>query len=461
MFRPLIICSIMALATRLPAQLAPTGMIRTESQSGQFIVFGTAPGMPARRPVFGAPNSALTRMGEGVWLRSFNRVARPEISLEPALLATSCDRIRNALLIELGYSRPAQTTFQKKKPDAGLIFLTVFPARNQPVTISAIPGKAGWNYRVDLPGEIAPSQLISIVVNALLLNLVNQPEGGGSFEIPRWFTDGLAAHLQASSLADLALQPDAGVPVRFDPTAGPRTRLKQKAPLTFEDLSWPESLPKERAELFEDSAQIFLSELMRLPDGRSHLRQMLARLPDFRNWQYGFLDAFQPQFSTLRDVEKWWAITQVSYSGYDPARAMTLEESHRQLENALRVPVEYQTRQVVQPKRLELPLQEIIEKWDYPRQKTVLQKNLLQLRALLIRASREFIPLVADYINTLDNYTAQREQSVSTVPPKGKAPPTAAEASALAIRRLNQLDQKLFSLAPQTASAAMTSPLAR
>ncbi|MBC8001780.1 MAG: hypothetical protein H7X97_04250 [Opitutaceae bacterium] len=447
---------MMALPTGLPAQPAQSGMIRTESRSGQFIVFESAAGGSARRPALGTPNVPLTQALAGAWLRTYNPVAKSRFSLSPALLATSCDRIRNALLIELGYMRAGQSAFLKKKPDAGLIFLTVSPTRNQPVAITPIPGKTGWDYRVDLPGEITSGELISTIVKALLLNLVSQPDGGKSFEIPRWFTDGLAAHLQASALADLALQPDIRVQVRYEPTAGPQARLRQKVPLTFDDLSWPESLPTERAELFQDSAQIFLHELMRLPNGRSQIRQMLARLPDFRNWQYCFLAAFKPQFSTLRDVEKWWAITQVTYSGYDPSKAMTADESRRQLENALRVPVEYQTTQVVQSKRLEMPLQEIIEKWDYPRQKTILEKNLVQLRGLRIRVAPEFVPLVADYIKTIESYTAQREQSSAMVPPKGKTPMTAAEAGALAIRKLGQLDQRLFSLTTQTVSAATT-----
>ena len=455
MFRRLIIWPIVALATSLSAQVSPSVVIRTESQSGQFVVFGNAGGTSARRSGLGSPNVPLTQALEGAWLRTYYPVAKSEFVLNPALLATSCDRIRNSLLTELGYVRPGQTSLPKKKPDAGLIFLNVFPTRNQPVAISPIPGKAGWNYRVDLPSEITSPQLISTIVKALLLSLVSQPDGGRSFEIPRWFTDGLAAHLQASTLADLSLQTDMRVQVRFDPTAGPRERLKQKLPLTFEDLSWPESLPKERAELFQDHAQIFLHELLRLPNGQNQIRQMLARLPDYRNWQYCFLAAFQPQFSTLRDVEKWWAITQVTYSGYDPAKAMSVEESRRQLENALRVPVEYQTAQVAQSKRLEMPLQEIIEKWDYPRQKIILEKNLLQLRGLLIRVAPAVVPLVADYIKTIESYAAQREQS-TMVPPKGKAPLTAAEARNMAIRRLNQLDQKLFSMAPQTVSAAGT-----
>ena len=431
-------------------------MTRTESLSGQFIVFGKGELPSARRPALGNPNSTLTRVGDGAWLRSYDFVTKPKLSLDPAILATSCDRIRNTLLVELGYLRPGQTPLLRKSPDAGLIFLTVFPSKNHPVTISATPGKTSWDYRVELPNEMAPAQLISTVVNAVLLNLVNQSGGGQSFEIPRWFTDGLAAHVQASALADIALQPDTRVQVTFDPTAGPRARLKQKLPLTFEDLSWPESMPKERAELFQDSAQVFLAELMRLPQGQSHIRQMLTRLPHFRNWQYCFLDAFRSQFSTLREVEKWWAVTQVSFSGYDAARAMSFEESRRQLEKALRIPVEYQTGQVVQPKRLELPIQEIIEKWDFLRQKIVLQKNLLQLRSLLMRASREFVPLAADYINAIDSYILQREQSATVVPPKGKPSITAGAASALAIRRLNQLDQKLFSLATQTASTSAT-----
>jgi len=39
-----------------------------------------------------------------------------------------------------------------------------------------------------------------------------------------------------------------------------------------------------------------LDELLRLENGRACLREMLAQLPAFYNWQFAFLKGFSPGF---------------------------------------------------------------------------------------------------------------------------------------------------------------------
>jgi len=52
-----------------------------------------------------------------------------------------------------------------------------------------------------------------------------------------------------------------------------------------------------------------------LENGRACLREMLAQLPAFYNWQFAFLKGFQPWFQRPLDVEKWWALTVVRLPG--------------------------------------------------------------------------------------------------------------------------------------------------
>ena len=54
----------------------------------------------------------------------------------------------------------------------------------------------------------------------------------------------------------------------------PRRNLRGRPPLTFEDLSWPpaQAVAGDAGDLYRGSAQLFVGELLRLPDGRACLR---------------------------------------------------------------------------------------------------------------------------------------------------------------------------------------------
>ena len=88
--------------------------------------------------------------------------------------------------------------------------------------------------------------------------------------------------------------------------------------MTFEELSWPTAANSTGAagEFYGDSAQLFVDELLSLPDGRACLRAMVAELPRY-NWQFAFLHAFGAYFQRPLDVEKWWALQVVQFTGHD------------------------------------------------------------------------------------------------------------------------------------------------
>jgi hypothetical protein len=75
-------------------------------------------------------------------------------------------------------------------------------------------------------------------------------------------------------------------------------------------LSWPaaEQLVGERGELYRSSAQLFVHQLLNLPEGAACMRTMLEQLPLYYNWQFAFLHAFHELFPQPVDVEKWWSL---------------------------------------------------------------------------------------------------------------------------------------------------------
>ena len=73
--------------------------------------------------------------------------------------------------------------------------------------------------------------------------------------------------------------------------------------------------------------ELLVGELLRLPDGRSCLQTMLARLPQHRNWQFAFLEAFHTHFERPLDVEKWWALSLTQANGRFAGQAWSLAES--------------------------------------------------------------------------------------------------------------------------------------
>ena len=76
----------------------------------------------------------------------------------------------------------------------------------------------------------------------------------------------------------------------FDPLASARQTLLDLPVLTFDQLSWPAAaqLAGEDGGAYFASAQLFLDELLALPDGPAKMRSLLAALPAHLNWQTAF-----------------------------------------------------------------------------------------------------------------------------------------------------------------------------
>jgi len=407
-------------ATQLPANL-----VSARSQSGQFVVYaGSTPGSipPVLEP---AKNQGFIR-------------------LEATLVAVSCERIKQLLTREL--DDPA--------PWRGTIYLVLYPARgaSDPITITTERFKDESHYRVDMPDVVERIRYVRAVVQVLLIEMANRAGWAQAAEVPAWLSEGFTQLLLAANEVEIIL------PAPSESTSGlnlstmtvrsrkesledqVRKKLRGRAPLTFEDLSWPteEQRSGEAGEVYSGSAHLFVGELLRLPEGRAALRGMLTRLPQHYNWQFAFLKAFSPRFERPLDVEKWWALSRAQILGREPATAWSLEESWRKLDQALRAAVLVRAATNDSPLRADVPLQTVLREWEPQRQILAFDHVLRQLELLRPRLAPELAGLVEDYSQAIKAYTQQQGRGGAVLPASRKA--SQQRAIEAAIQQLDALD---------------------
>jgi hypothetical protein len=313
----------------------------------------------------------------------------------------------------------------------------------------------GWQYRLEVPRQIEKLKLVRGVIQVLLMEIANRNAGLRSAEIPLWLSEGLSQHLLNSTEADLVLSGPqwtvnrvnvnwlARQAIRRDPLKDARERLRTHAALSFTRLGdpLPEQLPEETWKTYQASAQLFFSQLLPLNGGRAALVQMLYLLPHHLNWQTAFLAAFRKQFSRLLDVEKWWAVVLVHFTGQDPMNAWSKEIAVQKLDDALRPPVLVSGNRRDLPRRARMSLQQIIDEWDYLRQRILLKQAAAQLLLMRMKTPPEMVALVDEYRNTIESYLAKRDQAGVARSLHG-LPATRADGLVRdVVRKLNDLDQ--------------------
>ena len=122
--------------------------IATRSFSGQFIIAGTAGSRRAALPVI-ATNANFVR-------------------LEPALLAVSAERFKEALAHALN---PELGGLNALAAPRGKIFLVLHPAQSsdEVVTVVSRHSPEGWDYQVQLPDVVSRPRLARALTGVLLL----------------------------------------------------------------------------------------------------------------------------------------------------------------------------------------------------------------------------------------------------------------------------------------------------
>jgi len=381
------LAGVLWLAAGARAQDVPFGFTTARSHSGQFVVSG-------RAQVSSLPET-LAQTAATNWIR-----------LQPAFLAMTCERIKDALLLRLG----ARDQWQ------GKVSIILRPVRrlDDPVRVAQTHFKDGWSYRVELPDAIAPDRLVKFLVQVLVVEWANRHAGGTAADVPLWLTEGLAQTFISDPTLNLILQPPAAKQNslllretslrgrRAPPLAAARAYLATHEPLDFEDLCWPAPLdsPSADAAGFRYSAECFVAALLNLRDGGRSLAAMLEELGRRRNWQTAFLHAFAAHFSRTLDVDKWWALEIAHFLRRGDGLTWRPSESLRQLNAVLTVTV--QTAVTNAPgTRATMPLAVFLKQSPPRQQEEVLQPRLGQLEALVPRVSPSLAPLTQDYLKLL------------------------------------------------------------
>lgn len=387
-----------------PAQLSLPEVDLTRSVSGQFVVTCAEPGAAAS-PLAAAASGDLVR-------------------LAPALLAVSAERIKQTLWRELGVDSAT--------PWRGKIFLAVHSARSldENVTVLSEHFINGWDYHVALPDVLPRTRFVRAMTSVVLLEFANRNAGDQSAEIPAWLTDGLSQQLLATGAVEIVLSSPArardgllesrmiATERGLDPLARAREVLLDHPALTFEQLSWPTDAQVSGADggVYRASAQLFITELLKLKNGPAHLRTMLQASPGYFNWQTAFQNAFRADFAQPRDVEKWWALQVIDFAAHNPGPTWTPATSREKLDQILSVAVDFRATSNALPVHADVSLQAVIRNFDSARQMAILQTKLRDLELAQFRMARPLAALTAGYRAALVDYLSQSQETAPTSP---------------------------------------------
>src|SRR5215212_11708270 len=120
-------------ASFAPTLLAEQEFVTRQSLSKQFVVYG-----PKASPI--------------------RRFQSQRVPLDAALVAVSCERIKQALFAELSGTGNRQLNFSNQ--GEGKIYAVLHPKTTQRIIITPVPTSASLNYRIDLPNQIEALDLI-------------------------------------------------------------------------------------------------------------------------------------------------------------------------------------------------------------------------------------------------------------------------------------------------------------
>ncbi len=333
------------------------------------------------------------------------------VRLDPALLAVAVERFKTALWKELG--------LRLNTPWSGKIFLVVRPAiaTNESVTIASSPFLDHWNYRVEMPDLISRMRYARALSAVLLLELANRTASprGRSAEIPSWLVDGMARQILATDGEKVVLSAVTSkygeMPVRrldqtehgLDSLAAARRTLENLPTLTFDELSWPTDAEMNGADggAYLASAQLFLTQLLALKNGREKMRGFLTELPAHLNWQTAFFIAFGSEFKHPLDVEKWWSLRVVNFAAHAAGPRWTSDVSRDRLAELLSVPVEFRSESNALPSHAEISLQAALKSLNPAQCDSALRLKVHDLAMVELRLGPPFGELADGYRTTL------------------------------------------------------------
>ncbi len=298
-----------------------------------------------------------------------------------------------------------------------------------------------------LPNPLDRGRYVRAMVEVLLIEMANRTADTRTAEMPEWFVQGLAQQVIEGNPRDVLVPQSRrdghGAEYRYTSVDAQRTnqlqlaqqRLRETGTLTFDQLSWPtqDELDGGGYGIFPNSAQLFVSRLERLDGGPAGLRTLLATLSVYQNWQVAFLNAFGSHFGRPRDVERWWALQAVDFTGRDALQEWSLDRSRDELAQVLRTPVHVRTDTNDLGLTTVVSLQTIIAEWERDRQVPTLQNAQRKLELLRVRLAPDLIPVADRYCQVLAAYL---KEALNPKPAPRSHPDRPTPAAEAAIREL-------------------------
>jgi hypothetical protein len=442
-----VIVLLVAACLTMPGQAGSPANRPVRSVTGQFIISDSRPAVGSGA----TPGPARTNQNL--------------LALEPAFLAVTCERLKQALYADLGVTAKSR----------GLIHITIRPVRSPGKDIAGTTERFGnnWIYRLELPPEVERRRLVRLLVQVLLQEMANRNATDHLAEIPAWLTEGLAQQLLNSREVEIILPPPdqsfgalkLGATVfqarQRDPLEVARRVLRDRPPLSIADLSWPgmDQIDSDAGEAFRCSAQVFVTELLGLKQGREQLRAMVHELANCYNWQTAFLRAFSSEFPNQLAVEKWWTLQVVHFVGRDPMHLWTVAESSQKLADLLHASVAVRRASDDLPTPGAVTLQTVIREWEPLRQTATIRGKINELEMAQMRVAPPFMVLVSDYRRTLTGYLERRERAASTFAKLWLFSPSVARVAGEATQQLDELDAQRAALRPKPGNPTTPPPI--
>ena len=385
-------------------------------RSQQMVVIGYDPGSP-----WGPP--------------SYSSVRKGYMQMDPPVVLLSIERIKAQFLSlfnreDLWRGRISVIIQGKADPD-------------EDVTIRSEKGD-GWKFKVHVPGQVRRTRFMRAMIRALLLEVANcQNNSSRLVEIPLWLQEGIAAHLFAVHGDTLVIENRTRLDMTHDRYAGLpeiRQHFRLMTPNTFAELSIPmEKFMEGLAwETYQHSSHLFVRELLRLPGGSKRLWQTIELLPGYLNKQLAFRKAFEKQFRSALDIEKWWSVSLVSFKAREKnlrwAEAKSLERLHKIFTKPVHVRMSSKDTPVTKSFRL----QDLIAKTSFEEHRPLLIDTINQMAIVYANSQPDLARLIGDYRKTLMKYINDR----GVVAPNSKNPATSTGKVARdeAIKQLDLLD---------------------
>src|ERR1051326_2859728 len=111
----------------------------------------------------------------------------------------------------------------------------------------------------------------------------------------------------------------------------------------------------------------------------------------------------------MLDVEKKWSVDALAFIARDPSQIWSQVLCLDQLAQILSVPAQIRDRAESLPERKTLTLAQVLKIGSFSMQLPLIRQKLSLLQALRFHATKDVVPLIDDYYQTLAVYLQKRD----------------------------------------------------